>query len=155
MNRKSFALTALSILGISFLIPDCAEAQQDSTAPSPLLPFMPKAQDYTHQWWAEGFPGHREGTPWLRVTQTGTFAFVLNTETLKIPHFGTVDTDADYSTALQWENAEWSSLPPAELDLRLTVDGKEYHHSGGGEWTRHGGPRLIESGRFFQRSDVT
>jgi hypothetical protein len=155
MNRILLALTVLSIPGISFLTPDRAHAQQESAASSPLLPFMPKVPDYTYMWWAEGFPGNREGAPWLRVIQTGNFAFVLNTKTLAIPHFGPLETGADYPTALQWKNAAWSSLPPAELDLRLTVDGKEYHHSGGGEWTRHGGPRLIESGRFFQRSDVT
>ena len=46
-------------------------------------------------------------------------------------------------------------LPGAELSLVLKVDGKRYTCSGSEEWSRFTGPRLIESGRFLQRADVT
>lgn len=107
--------------------------------------FMQRTEDQTQMWWAEGFPGHTPAAPWLRVVQTGTYAMALNTETLRIPHFGAVGGLTD----------DWRALPAAELALTMTVDGKVYRCMTGGKWSRYTGPRLIESGRFFQRGDVT
>ena len=42
-----------------------------------------------------------------------------------------------------------------ENPLGIEVDGKAYTCTAGGKCTRWTGPRLIESGRFFQRADVT
>ena len=52
--------------------------------------FMQRIEDETQMWWAEGFPGHTPAAPWLRVVQTGTYVMALNTETMRIPHFGAV-----------------------------------------------------------------
>ena len=87
-------------------------------------------------WWAEGFPKHQENAPWLRVIETGNYRFLLNTETLEIPELG-------------------KDQKPAELELSITADGTKYSAKGGSEWTRYTGPRLIASGRFLQRIDVT
>jgi lysophospholipase L1-like esterase len=106
---------------------------------------MPRVEDSTQMWWADGFPSHTPEARWLRVIQTGTFAFALNTETLTVPHFGAVAGLTD----------DWQKLPPADLGLSMTVDGKSYRATAGGEWSRWTGPRLVESGRFFQRGDVT
>ncbi|MDF1825617.1 MAG: hypothetical protein P1U68_13300 [Verrucomicrobiales bacterium] len=122
---------------------------------SPLLPFMPGLKDYTRQWWADGFPGNEGSNPWLRVFETGRFAFVLNTETLEVPHFGITSSAPGYAESARSQTSTWKELPAAEMALHLTVDGKDYRAISGGEWKRHSGPRLIESGRFFQRSDVT
>lgn len=107
---------------------------------------MPLPEDRTSMFWAEGFPGVIPDAPWLRVIETGRYAFALNTETLEVPHFGVLS---------QENSTGWKSLPPAELNLQIDVNGKSYHYAGGGKWTRFTGPRLIESGRFFQRADVT
>ncbi len=103
---------------------------------------MPRPSDHTSMWWKEGFPSVVEGAPWERCIQTGNYALVLDTEKLQIPHFGPASTEID-------------QLPGLDLTLRMTVDGKRYRCTSGGEWTRNGGPRLIESGRWFQRGDVT
>lgn len=108
------------------------------------LPLMPQVADRSSMSWAEGFPGVVKGAPWFRCIETGHYAFVLNTETLTVPHFGAVTK----------EN-QWKSLPPAEMALRITTNGKSYGATAGGTWTRFTGPRLIESGRLFQRADVT
>ncbi len=108
-------------------------------------PLMPHVEDQTQMYWAEGFPGTIPTAPWLRVVETGRYAMVLNTETLSIPHFGSVSGLKD----------DWHNLPAAELALNMTVDGKSYHCKAGGKWARFTGPRLIESGHFFQRADVT
>jgi hypothetical protein len=106
---------------------------------------MPRVEDHTQMHWAEGFPGTIPTAPWLRVVQTGRYAMALNTETLSMPHLGAV-------TGLQ---DEWRALPAAELALSMTVDGTRYRCTAGGKWSRFTGPRLIESGCFFQRADVT
>jgi len=111
---------------------------------SPALPLMPKNEDTTAMWWAKGFPDVIKSAPWLRVIQTGYFAFALNTETLKVPQFGVLS-----------KGAAWDSLPSGELVLTIHVDGKTYRCTGAKPWTRYTGPRLIESGRFFQRGDIT
>lgn len=105
--------------------------------------WMPTKHDHTSMWWANGFPSHSSDFPWHRCVQTGRYGFVLDTESMQMPHFGSV------------EAATLSQLPPAELGLRITADGKPYDCVAGGQWTRKTGPRLIESGRFLQRGDVT
>lgn len=104
---------------------------------------MPKATDWSSIWWAEGFPGVVEGAPWMRVVESGHYAMVLDTGTMKVPHFGTT------------RGRSWKELPPAELRLKISVNGKSYTCTGSEGWSRHGGPRLVEAGRFFQRADVT
>ena len=44
----------------------------------------PQPQDYTQMWWAEGFPGTVASAPWLRCIQTGRYAVVLDTRTMRI-----------------------------------------------------------------------
>jgi len=117
-----------------------------SNAPAAdFTPFMPQVRDTTEMWWADGFPSHSPEARWLRVIQTGHYAMALDTANLTIPHFG----------GLTGPRADWTALPPADLALSITVDGTLYRARSGAPWTRFGGPRLIESGRFFQRADVT
>jgi len=116
---------------------------------------MPRTEDYAHMWWAEGFPGHTPEAPWLRVVQTGRYAFALDTQTLRVPHFGAVSSGLGYAAAARADNRAWRSLPPAGLALAVTVEGKAYRCAAGGKWTNFAGPRLVESGRFLQRADVT
>ncbi len=125
-------------LGLSFLFAAISVAQR-------MTDFMPHVEDQTQMYWAGGFPGTIPKAPWLRVVHTGSYAMVLNTETLSIPHLGAVMGFQD----------DWRVLPAAELGLSMTVDGTRYRCRAGGKWSRYTGPRLIESGRFFQRADVT
>lgn len=105
---------------------------------------MPREEDQTSMWWAEGFPRFLPEAPWIRCIRTGSYAFVLNTEKLTVPHFGPLEDGGD-----------WRSLDPAELSLSMTVDGETYRCVEGAKWDRYHGPRLITSGRFQQRADVT
>lgn len=49
--------------------------------------------------WAEGFPGVVKGAPWFRCIETGHYAFVLDTETLTVPHFGAVTKEEPMEVA--------------------------------------------------------
>ena len=60
-----------------------------------------------------------------------------------------------YAAAVRQDNTVWSELPAAQLDLEIDVDGVTYRCTHGGQATDHDGPRIIESGRFVQRADVT
>jgi hypothetical protein len=119
-----------------------------------LTPLMPGSHDHTLMFWADGFPGHTPAAPWHRVIRTGTYAMVLETETMRIPHLGPV-ADAGYLNAAQDTSQAWTTLPGADLDLRISAGGKSYRCVSGGAWSQFAGPRLIESGRFLQRADVT
>jgi len=116
---------------------------------------MPEPADYTFMSWADGWPPNVSGAPWLRCIQTGRFALALNTETLGVEHFGRLDTTLDYRTAALADNTAWRGLPPADLKLAIDVDGRTYRCRSGAPWSQYAGPRLIESGRFVQRGDVT
>jgi hypothetical protein len=130
------------------------DARPAEPAWSPIA-LMPRAADYTHMWWAEGFPAHTPSAPWRRCIQTGYYAMVLDTPTLSIPHLGPVPAGLDYLACARADNQIWQALPPAELMLTITANGKCYRGTAGGPWSDFRGPRLIESGRFVQRADVT
>ncbi|MGJ8726675.1 MAG: hypothetical protein ACSHYB_19170 [Roseibacillus sp.] len=129
------------------LLPSSLSAQKE---PPTIADIAPQVDDITSMWWKDGFPTRVTGAPWLRRVQTGTYAFELNTETLAITHLGPLPTD--YPIGSQ---DVWKELTPATLDLQINVDGENYHCQSGGKWTRLTGPRLIESGRYVQRADVT
>ncbi|MEM7012410.1 MAG: LamG domain-containing protein [Verrucomicrobiota bacterium] len=112
------------------------------SAQTPIADLMPSEEDHTSMWWRDGFPSVVKGADWRRVVKTGNYWFMLDTDTLRIPRLVSVNPSAN-------------ELPDADLQLRVVVDGKVYHCNKGAEWTRFGGPRLIESGRFLQRADVT
>lgn len=105
---------------------------------------MPLPEERTSLWWRKGFPGVIENAPWEQCLETGLYGLILNTQKLTLPHFG----------ALQ-ETVSLESLPPADLQLKLEVDGKLYRATAGGDWSKFDGPRIVDSGRLFQRFDVT
>lgn len=106
--------------------------------------FMPRSEDHALFWWEGGYPPTVRGDKWQRVFRTGRYAFVFDTKNLKILHLGA----ATAGTAVD-------KLPPAQLELTAKIDGKVYRAVQSADPTRFTGPRLIESGRFLQRADVT
>jgi hypothetical protein len=123
--------------------------------PAALSDLMPQTGDFTSMWWAEGFPGIIPTAPWKRCVQTGSYAMEQDTVSLQFTHLGPVPAG---SSPMKFGESE-ALLPrptsPAKLELVLTANGKIYHCTKGGPWTRFTGPRLIESGLFMQRADVT
>ena len=158
MNRRSNLETTASkrvmpVLGaalfISLLNPaallDAAEVSE----------LMPLPEDYTSMWWAEGFPQVVAGAPWLRRIQTGHYSMILDTEELKITHLGPVGKGTDYGSFVKSAPGQPAQQKPVDLQLGISVNGKSYRCTSGGKWSRFNGPRLVESGRFFQKGDVT
>ncbi|MCX6854549.1 MAG: hypothetical protein NTV80_06545 [Verrucomicrobia bacterium] len=136
MPRTTFRLVVLTALCATFV---------DAHEPVDL---MPRVEDQTQMYWAEGFPGTIPTAPWLRVVQTGRYAMVLNTETMSVPHLGRVSG----------LNDDWHKLPAAELALSMTVDGTRYRCTAGGKCSRFTGPRLNvdrNRGTLFSSKCVT
>jgi hypothetical protein len=141
-SRQLFALAALVLVATTVL--EGAD-----------LALMPRVEDYTLMNWAEGFPGHTPAAPWQRCIRTGYYAIVMDTRTLTIPHFGPLPGGVSYSAAARDDNRVWRHLAGAELALTIGTGGKKYRCTSGGAWSDFQGPRLVESGRFLQRADVT
>jgi Concanavalin A-like lectin/glucanases superfamily len=135
---RSHFLGTLSLLGLLGLgVPSMA-------APAALSDLMPRSGDHTSMWWVEGFPGVIPNAPWKRRVQTGYYMMEQDTVSLQFCHLGPAKAGKE------------PQVPsPAKLELMLKADGKLYQCSRGGPWSRFTGPRLIESGTFMQRTDVT
>ncbi|MBM3497155.1 MAG: LamG domain-containing protein [Armatimonadetes bacterium] len=116
---------------------------------------LPQETDYTFMWWADGFRGRDAQGRWLRCVQTGRYALALDAVTAQIGHLGAVPDALPYPEAAAQDNGPVLRLPPADLDLTITVDGTTYRCVRAGPPTQHSGPRLIESGRLVQRADLT
>ncbi len=107
-----------------------------------LKPMMPQPKDFTSMWWRDGFPGKTENADWRRIIQTGNYWFMFDTDTMGIARLGAP--------------LAGNTLPTgANLQLAMEIDGTTYRCKAGGSWSRWDGPRLIESGKFLQRADVT
>ena len=116
---------------------------------------MPRVGDFTSMWWAEGFPGVVPGAPWRRRIHTGTYALELDTEAMRITHLAPAAAERSYVDFGRSPRPPWTNATPANLELVITAGGREFRCRRGGAWSARTGPRLIESGRFFQRADVT
>ena len=116
---------------------------------------MPQTNDYTLQWWTNGFPSRSPEGRQLRCMQTGWYAVAMDVEKMTVPHLGLVRNPLPYALAATQDNSPVEALPAAGLELVLTVDGMEYRCVRGGPPKQHSGPRLIEDGRFLARGDVT
>ncbi len=137
--QLSVFVSIVSLLGVGALTASSAENE-----PVEVSALMPLPEDTTSMWWKEGFPGVVAEAPWQRCIATGNYGFVLDTASMEIPHLGSLSSEQHLD-----------QLDSAKLELGITANGVRYRCTKGGEWTRHGGPRLIESGRFLQRADVT
>ena len=101
-------------------------------------------------WWKDGFPTRVTDAPWLRRIRTGSYVFELDTEALAITQLAPVSPETPPDS-----QDPWKSPTPAKLNLQITLDGEKYQCQGGAKWTRSSGPRLIESGPYVQRADIT
>jgi hypothetical protein len=140
-------LTASSILGTCGL-----------QAASPLLPFMPRPEDFTQLWWANG-PHQFQvpDGPWpepILCLQSGAIGLVIDTQKIKLLHAGRFPKPLNVDTGFRHGDAEMLALPPVPLELSVQRDGHKFTCIGRGPLPKDSfyfPVRFIESGRFFQR----
>ncbi len=142
---KSHKMVVVGMAGVSLSVAGAAEITR----------MMPLPGDYTSMWWAEGFPGVIPEAPPIRRISTGSYSFAMDTKSMRITELGPVAAGTNYRAFVTGTPPAISNRPSAELGLAITTGGKTYRCIQGGEITRHGGPRLIVSGQFLQRADVT
>lgn len=111
----------------------------------------PVKEEWTSQYWPSGLPGPAGG---VSVLQTSRFALAMDTRTLAVPHFGVSPSIGTYEDSAKPDDSRWRSLPSAELSLGLRVGERVYRAVGAPQWDGVMGPRLVESGRWFQRADI-
>ena len=155
LSRCSATASVLALeLGILLISVTFGQAQNDRPHMNAAR-CRPRLEDYTFMWWAHGFRGRSPQGRWLRCIQTGSYAMAMDVGRLQITHLGSVTDPLPYEQAALQDNGVYTTLPGASLQLVVTVDSTPYHGVRGGEPTQHSGPRLIESGRFLQRADIT
>jgi len=141
--------------GILALLALTMTAMGDQTREATARECMPHSDAHGLMWWMEGFPGTSRDCPWLQCVQTGRYALALDVERMQVTHLGLLGESVPYAEAALQGNGVVSGLPPADLELSITVHGRRYRCVKGGTYRSHAGPRLIESGRFLQRCDIT
>src|SRR6266478_3200822 len=143
----------LRAAGMSVLLGSCW-----LQAAPPLGPFMPRAEDFTLMWWANG-PPHFLGmvTPApepVLCMQSGEIGLAIDTQRLKLLHAGRFPKLKDEQRALSEGNAGVFALPPVSLELSVQRGNRRFICEGRGTLTRdefYFPIRFVESGRFFQR----
>ncbi len=150
----SFAACCALWPGLTLAAPAPSAPARPGARPS-VASLMPSGRDYVLQYWHDGWRGRSADGRKLRVVQTGRYAMALDTERIAIPHLGPVHAPAPYARAGSDGLPGLGKLPPAALTLTLEVDGRTYRCTGAEPPSLHGGPRIVEAGRWLQRSDVT
>ncbi|MBI5831591.1 MAG: LamG domain-containing protein [Armatimonadetes bacterium] len=110
----------------------------------------PGPRDHTRLWWANGLRGER-----VRWVETGWYGFALNTDTLAVPHFGQLNAAGDYGGSTGEPNPGLAALPAGRLELTIVSNNRLYRAVAGGAPSQHAGPRMVETGRFLARADLT
>ena len=130
-------------------------------AASPLLPFMPRAEDFTFLWWANGpqhFLGMNRPPPEaVLCMQSGLIGLAIDTKLICLLHAGRFARPLDRQSALSQGNAAVFALPQLPLELSIQRGGRKFTCVGRGDLPKddfYFPVRFIESGRFFQRISI-
>ena len=99
--------------------------------------------DYTFMWWGYGWRGDK-----IRCLQTSSYGMVMDVSNMRVTHFGKIEDPLPYEQAVSLPNDVVINLPEARLEISVESGDTKYTCVSG----KH--PRLIDSGRFLQRSDI-
>ena len=129
-----------------------------SQAASSLLPFMPRAEDFTLLWWANGpqrYHSIKSPPPEpVLCLQSGSIGLAFDSKNLRLLHAGRFAKRQNVETALLQVNSAVFALPPLKLEVGVLSQGKKFACVGQGDLPKddfYFPVRFVESGRFFQR----
>lgn len=113
---------------------------------------------FTAAWWAEGPPHYLAmkgpSPPPLLCLRSGEIGVLLDTKSLRLLHAGRFAAEQSKDAALEAGTKPVLELPPADLQLSLSLTGKTFTCTGRGPEPKDEffqPVRFVESGRFFQR----
>ncbi len=118
---------------------------------------MPRVEDYTLLWWADGPPRFLTSqTPPATQTlclQSGSWGLAFDTRLVRALRAGRLPAPMGITAATQPGRAALADLPPATWDCAVVVGGERFSCSGRAEPKDEflQPVRFIESGRFLQR----
>ena len=121
---------------------------------------MPRAEDYTLLWWADGPPGFL-GSKEPPATgtlcfQSGLWGLAFDTKSARVLRFGTWTAPMKLEDAVQPGRAALAGLPAVDWSCAVVAAGRRFNCVGRME-TRDEflqPVRFVESGRFFQRVTI-
>lgn len=94
----------------------------------PVIECMPDVGDYSFMWWANGF--NREistvKTKPIVCFQTGRYGMAIDVENMRIQNLGLIENPEPAEKVVARNNDVVFSLPKAELELFVTIEGKKY-----------------------------
>jgi hypothetical protein len=126
-------------------------------APS-LRAFMPRPEDFTLLWWANGpqfYLGIKTPPPEpILCLQSGAIGFSIDTSSLRILHAGRFTKPVAMQDVLKDNNSKLSTLPPIQLELKVLSGNHSFTCTGRGAISKdefYSPVRFVDSGHFFQR----
>ena len=129
-----------------------------SSPANTLTPFMPRAEDFTFLWWANGPPycmGVRNSSSEeVLCLESGTIGLAIDTRHLKLLHAGKFAKPMDRQRALAEGTKALLALAPRALELSVRQSGRRFVCIGRGDDPKdefYFPVRFIDSGRFLQR----
>ena len=105
--------------------------------------------DYSYSWWANGI---RDSALLLRF-QTSRYALEFDVPAFKLPYLAPITSDAPESDLLTQDDDREFGRPDASLTCAIHSLGRSYQATGAS--AKLDDCNLIESGKFFQRREIT
>jgi len=105
--------------------------------------------DYSYSWWANGI---RDSALLLRF-QTSRYALEFDVPAFKLPYLAPITSDALESDLLTQDDDREFGRPDASLTCAIHILGRTYQAIGAS--AKLDDCNLIESGKFFQRREIT
>ena len=129
-----------------------------SQAAPAIRAFMPRPEDFTLLWWANGpqfYLGIKTPPPEpILCLQSGTIGFSIDTSTLQVLHAGRFPKPVAMQEALKDRNSKLSALAPIQLELKVLSGNRSFACRGRGVVPKdefYSPVRFVDSGHFFQR----
>lgn len=158
---ESTRQTALTPTPHERLIGATADLAAPASSVAPHSAIMPRPQDYTLLWWAEGPPNilgsSRPPATEVLCLQSGTWGMAIDTRKMELLRFGNFTSPMPLSTAMGPDQNAFNALPVSAWNCALVVGERRFQCTGlrrsKDEFFQP--VQIVESGRFFQRVAIT
>ena len=134
-----------------------ADAYLTKEAASSPPPQVISQKDYSYAYWKNGWRKSEDDTsPNILCFEGGYYGFMLDVARLAEPRFGRFDDDSNVRTCLEAGTRRMDTLPEADLDISLDLNGNRYSLESclAGESGNLSFVRMLEAGQVAQHFDI-